>query len=231
VLDKWLVQNGECDKCIFIAPGSIPLETIFTPYDVAKFLYTTFIFLDESDRFIILSSDYFSGDQFTSVWTEAEALMWSYYDRDMFLSAHHRKEKFYTIATPDSDNSRFNLSRKNLLNLDEATNALLVRAAMDFAPRIHQMPPSYSELSYLYVFSCNNCGANSLITKEVIKKSIRESKIRYCQCGNSFRFYKVREYFTAQQKQERNIKQQSIKVAFVLRLLFSDRSPFPIIYD
>jgi hypothetical protein len=229
-LVNYLVQNIKCDGCTTIPPEAIPPGTLFTPYDVARFLHLTFLYLDGVDHFIILDKDYFSNGQTTSIWTHAEYLMWSYYDRDMFLGSHRRKDKFYTVATPDPrDSSIFHLSQQPLLALDEFTRYLLRRASTDFnSPGSHT---PYSKFAHQYLFLCNSCGTGNLIAKKTIQKIIKENgTARCCECHTSFTLSKSGEYFVAGQTQPRTGNVQS-DITFILELMVENKSPFPVIND
>jgi len=229
-LANWLIQNQKCDKLITVPPDAIPSGTLFTPYDVAGFLHLTFLYLDDVDHLIILDKDYFLNGQPTSIWTHAEYLMWSYYGRDMFLGSHRRKDKFYTVATPDpKDSSIFYLSQQPLLTLDEFTRYLLGRASMDFNTLGARSP--YSRFAHQYLFLCNSCGTVNLISKKTIQKIIKESMVGHCyECRNSFTLIQSGEYFVSGQNQPRTGKVQS-DITFILELMVENKSPFHFISD
>lgn len=216
-----LEETKDCNTCITIKPEAVPYGTLFSPYDIVRFLNVTFIYLDSKDHFVILNKDYFEDDKFTSVWTQAECLIWSYYGRDMFLGQHNNKDKFFTLATPDiEDETTLSLSEKPLLELDEYTRYVISAASFHNTPNRRM----YSKLAYLYFFTCEECEESSLISEETIKEYIENNKKCSCpNCNSRFTLSQEGEYFVAQPSD------RTTDIISILDLLFAKNTTLSII--
>lgn len=211
-----------------ILPEAIPRGTLFSSYDVADFLNKTMTLMDQCHEFIILENDYFNSEgYFSSMWTEAEAYIWSRYDRDMFLSTHKNKEKFFNIV--HYENGEFIISKMDLLKLSPYQNKLLQIAALDFDMSPRPGMPNYSspylKNSNFYFVVCDNC--KSVFITEKIKNNKNFEKMFSCaNCNNRLQLEFKDGYLVCNQEKHTNII-NTISIFDTLELLFGNKDKYP----
>jgi hypothetical protein len=215
-----------------ILPEAIPRGTLFSSYDVADFLNRTMVLMDKCNKFFILDNDYYnSAGYFSSIWTEAEAFIWSRYDRDMFLSTHRNKEKFFNIM--HYENGEFSASRKELLKLASYQNRLLQIASLDFDKTPRPGMPNYS-MPYLknariYFIVCDNC--KSVFVTEKIKNNKHEDfqKVFSCSdCENKLALEFKDGYLVCNQEKH-SAAMNRMSIFDTLELLFGNENKYPVI--
>lgn len=222
-LDKWLVDKGFCKKCITISPEAIPPGTLYRPYDIAKFLSTTFNLLDDRDYFVILNKHYYTnnecsnlGNNYTSIWTEAENNMWKYYDR---------KEKFIYIANIKKND--FELIKHPITSLSRQSSNLLKTASMDFQRGHHggDVKMFWYKSAYRYILECYNCGSSCLVSSNVLNERTNNNKPFVCKCGNKIRTQFVGKYIVQEQDYKRNTP--ALPMDTILRLIYLKDADIP----
>lgn len=172
-----------------LPPELLPPGTLFSPYDIARFLWETFNMLDPCNDFILLNKDYFDANGgLTSIWVEAEYYMWSYYNRNMFLGKHNKKPPYYTVMTPSA--LGFEASQLPLYNLSEQQRMLLRTCSLDFDltdrwSRIYNTP--YRKTMKHLLVVCRNCQRIYMANRDLLKK-LKNARSA-CICGNSFHFF------------------------------------------
>lgn len=171
-------------KQIFLPPRVIPQGTLFSPYSLGDFIHQTFLLIDDCDKFCILDRDYFTETgELTSIWTEAEFFIWSYYDRSMFLSKHKNKDSYYTIAHPIEGG--FNYTHLPLIKLTNFQRTMLRRCALDFDSQGRlPMDLPYLKTAKRLMLICNNCDRKYLVNKKSVPRKGEGSYV--CSCGNVF---------------------------------------------
>lgn len=211
---------------IFLPPEMIRQGTLFSPYDIAKFIWETFMLLDSCDKFVILDKDYFNEcGELTSIWTEAEYCIWCYYSRKRgMFNKDKSKDPYYTIARLSKDG--FALSKSPLYNLSNWQRMLLKTCAIDFdGAAIHgiraTMPYMKTMRNLLVV--CENCKKIYIAdTKDLDKVHGAEAT---CICGNSFKFWIENKRYICGQSL-RSSTQKRINVFDALGLLFEKKSGY-----
>lgn len=207
------------DDCFYIPPEKIPDGTIFRPYDISKFLYDTFTILDKVEHFLILDKDYYTKNNYSSYWIEAENFIWSYYDK---------KEKF--IYNINVENNCFTLEKNTINPLNSSSRALFRRISLDFNPMDRSsIQLFYKKSTYRYVLECFGCGIVNLINQETLNKRI-ESQVPFkCNCGNQIKVGKFGSYFIQNQISERKFNSLSIDDILALILTKDSDVNYPII--
>lgn len=215
-----------------IEPEAIPRGTLFSSYDVAEFLNNTMNLIDKCTKFYILDNDYFnSEDNFSSIWTEAEAFVWSRYDRDMFLSAHKNKEKCFNIIHHEND--EFHISTKKLLKLSEYQTRLLQVASLDFDKTRYPGIPDYSwpylKNSKIYFIVCDDCKSVYVTEKIENKKHINFQKTFFClKCNNKLDLEFKDGYLICNQENHSG-KINNLSIFDALELLFGNQNKYMVI--
>ena len=216
-------MNPRC-QCITVPPQAFPHGTLFSPYDIADFVYTTFILMDDCDKFYILDKDYFYEDgEMTSIWTEVECCIWSYYSRTGLFNRHKRKDDYYTIAS--NANDMFSFRRTNLIQLSEYQRFLLRRCVLDFdrTSRIDSSAPYLKKRRKLIVV-CDQCKKCFLLSRKEIQK---EGKGMYqCACGNIIDFHVEKEHIICSQDKHSH-KNKTINIFDAIDLLYQDNLEYP----
>ncbi|MDE7298679.1 MAG: hypothetical protein K2N94_07595 [Lachnospiraceae bacterium] len=222
-------QNPSCEF-LLLPPEVIPKGTLFSPYDIAEFIHKTFLLIDDCDKFIILDKDYFQENgNLTSIWTEAEFCIWSYYDRNMRFSRFKTKDPFYTIATPSE--TGFLFSQNPLYNLSKQQRGLLRICALDFdysAPGAPYYRPYMKTMKNL-IAVCGGCQRLYTVeAKELRKLHTAEAG---CSCGNKLHFTiekKEKEYYVCSQTMQ-STEPKRINIFEALRLLFEKKPVYEIL--
>lgn len=208
-------------KCQFIPPEKIPGGTIFSPYDIADFLQLTFTLMDDCDKFIILDQDYFyENGELTSIWTEAEYCIWSYYSRRKeFLNRYKTKDCFYTHAKPS--NNEFLFYQSPLYDLSKAQRTLLRICSLDFdhTSLVNYSSPYRRTSKYLMTI-CTNCQKIYTVEAKKLKKMREASAV--CSCGNVFQFGIDKGYYVCSQTASSALP-KGISIFDALELLFEKR--------
>lgn len=185
-------------KQILLPPEVIPQGTLFSPYSLGDFIHQTFLLIDECDKFYILDKDYFTEDgNLTSIWTEAEFCIWSYYDRSRFLNKHRNKDPYYIMAHPIEGS--FNYTHLPLIKLTSFQKTMLRRCALDFDThgRIPMDLP-YLKTAKRLILICNNCERKYLVNKKSVPNKGEGSYV--CSCGNIFHLCVKKKYVVCQQE-------------------------------
>lgn len=217
---------------ITVEPESLPRGTLFSPYDIADFIHTTFNeYIDRCDKFIIFNKDFFDEeDNFTSFWTEAEVYIWSYYSRSKWYRVGRNKDAFYTILTPtDSEFREFNVSEIPLIDLTDGQRLQLRQCALDFDKQ--PLRPDYS-WPYLksaknLIVICNQCNHKHMVDKGIVKQDCTYLS-RCSNCHNEFLFSKYRDYIVCSQP-EAPTRNNVTSVFEMLELLFDKKPRYPLI--
>ena len=215
-----------------IEPESIPRGTLFSSYDVTEFLNKTMSLMDKCTEFYILDNDYFSSeDKFTSIWTEAEAYIWSRYDRKMFLSTHKNKENFFNII--HYENSNFTITNKKLLNLQAFQSRLLQIASLNFDRTKYPGVPDYSlpylKKSNIYFIVCDNCKAVYITEKIKNRKQLNSQNTFVCPiCNNRFELEFKDGYLTCNQEKHSH-HMYNLSIFDILAYLVDDNAKYPVI--
>ena len=175
---------------VFLPPEMIRHGTLFSPYDIAKFIWETFILIDSCDKFVILDKDYFNEcGELTSIWTEAEYCIWCYYSRKKgMFNRDQSKDSYYTIAKVSEDG--FILSKSPLYSLSNWQRMLLKTCAIDFdGAAIHgiRATRSYMRTMRNLLVVCENC--KKIYTADAKKLDILRGAEANCVCGNSLKFW------------------------------------------
>lgn len=236
-----LVQNlaGDLEKKGYgsfgtIPPEAIPPDSLFSAYSVAEFLSHTFTILDSIKHFVILDSYYFEANgELTSIWTEAECCLWSYYDRNMLLSPYRKMDKFFIIASPSPTGNQFQYREHSLLELDDQARVLLKTASMDFQGGLHgggrSMQQFYKKFSHLYVLTCYGCDKTTLIDATILGNRSKQQKPYMCKCGNQIHVKHQSNFYTAKQDAKR--KRKALSLFQIMALIYGNESPFSIVEE
>lgn len=226
-----LSQLGECIrhdapkyKQTLIPPqGAVPQGNLFSPYSLGEFIYQTFLMIDECNKFCILDRDYFTeSGELTSIWTEAEYCIWSYYDRSWLLNKHKNKDPYYIVAHPIEGG--FNYTHLPLIKLTDFQRTMLRRCALDF-DRYSLVP---MELPYLktakqLMMVCNNCDRKYLVNKKSVPK--KDAGHYICECGNVFHLRTDGKYCVCHQEMASPAKKR-INIFQAISLLFGQNQEF-----
>ena len=234
ILKKLISQLSEKNPgYIFdkLAPEVIPRGSLFSSYDVADFLHKTMLILDDCNEFYILDNEYLNSEgYFSSIWTEAEAYIWGFYDRDMFLSPHKNKEKFYNFV--HYENNEFIYSKKPLLKLTPYHINLLQIASSDFDKTKYPGRPDYSSAylknSKIYFIVCDNC--KKMYITEKIKRKSKEyfQRTFICpHCENRLVLNFNGKYLVCEQEKHSNMINE-LSIFDTLELLFGNKNKYPI---
>ncbi len=210
-------------KQILLPPQVIPQGTLFSPYSLGEFIYRTFLLIDECDKFCILDKDYFTDSgEMTSIWTEAEFCIWSYYGRTGFLNKHKNKDPYYILAHPIEGG--FNYTHSPLIELTGFQKTMLRRCALDFDTYLHfPMDLPYLKTAKHLMLICSNCDRKYLVNKKSIPP---KGSGRYvCGCGNVFHLHVDGKYCVCHQElSTSSIKK--INIFQAISLLFGQDQDF-----
>ena len=212
-----------------VEPESLPKGTLFSPYDIADFIHTTFNeYIDKCDKFIIFNKDFFDENgNYTSFWTEAEVCIWSYYSRSKWYRIGRNKDAFYTVLTPND--SGFNVSEIPLIELTDGQRRQLRQCALDFDKQ--PLRPDYS-LPYLktaknLIVTCNRCASRYMIDRGMVKK--HNTYLSRCSdCGNEFHISKDADYVVCKQLTASRQK-EAVSIFEMLKLLFEKDPTYPLL--
>lgn len=212
-----------------IPPELLPHGTLFSPYDIADFIHTTFYeYLDRCDKFIIFNVDYYKENSiYTSIWTEAEVCMWSYYSRSKWYRVGRNKDDFYTILTP-CDNI-FQVSKDPLIKLTKRQRLQLGQCALDFDKQ--PLRPDYAwpylKTAKNLIVICNRCGSRYMLDKGIVKQDCTYLS-RCSKCNNEFHFSKDRNYVVCSQPDAPN-RNNVTSIFEMLELLFDKEPRYPLL--
>lgn len=221
-------ENTSCEF-LYLPPEMIPNGTLFSPYDIAEFIYKTFTLIDVCDKFIILDKDYFrENGELTSIWTEAEYCIWSYYGRTGFFNKYKTKDPFYTLAKPTE--TEFLFSQDPLYNLSKSQRTLLRTCALDFdhtAPHTVQYSLPYMKTLKHIMVVCSNCQKVYTVDSKKLRKLCNAQA--KCVCGNRLKFKEEymerKKYFVCLQELQSS-EPKRINIFDALRLLFEKKSVY-----
>lgn len=217
-----LEKENPSYEFLFLPPEMIPKGTLFSPYDIAEFILETFRLIDTCDKFIILDKDYFrENGELTSIWTEAEYCIWSYYNRKGFFNKHKAKDAYFTIATPSE--AGFALSQIPLYKLTKWQANLLRVCALDFdnsAPHTGQYSLPYMKTLKHLIVMCANCQkVYTVDTKQLRKLHDAEA---VCTCGNALKFTIEKKHYICEQTLQ-SAEPKRINIFDALAQLFEDK--------
>lgn len=209
--------------CITVGAETLPRGTLFSPYDIAEFIYKTFLLIDDCDKFCILDKDYFyENGEMTSIWTEAECCIWSYYERKGFLNKHKNKDRYYIIAS--LADGGFQFRHAELLQLTDYQNFLLRRCALDFdrTSRVDYSVP-YLKRGKKLIVVCDHCKECYLVEKQAIPKM--EQQTYRCACGNIMDFQVEKKHFVCRQSMHSD-EEKKINIFDAIALLYEKESKY-----
>jgi hypothetical protein len=228
LLPAFVKSHGECEF-VTVPPLAVPANTIFSPYQIAEFMQTTFMLMDNCTMFALLDKDYFdtNGDC-TSIWTEAEIAIWSYYGRDMIFSKHRKKER--RILAISSENGTYAEREMGLPILNRTQMNYLNICSTDFAPHLPGRPDYSKEYrnkwAGYYIIICNRCKKvvrSNRQTKPISQINVEDLSIGQCTCGNKMLFSvageKVLRFVCDQQTS--SLRPKPLNIFDILALFFS----------
>lgn len=211
-------------KCVTVHPDAFPHGTLFSPFDVADFVNTTFLLMDDCDKFYILDKDYFEEDgTLTSIWTEVEFCIWSYYSRTGVFNKNKRKDAYYTIASFSEDG--FSFRHSNLIQLTKFQQFLLRRCSLDFdrTSRVNSAVPYLKKRRNLLVV-CDQCKKCSWLSRKEAQKAGKG--MHQCVCGNSMYFFVEKEHIICRQEKHSH-KNKTVNIFEIIDMLFQKDLDYP----
>jgi len=195
----YLKRNNFCDD-VRIAPPKyfLPEGALLSPENIIDFLNFTLRNMDDCAHFVALKNDYFIDNdplkKCTSMWTEAELMLWKRYSR--------KERVFYLVEV---QNEQYQGYEHKIDPLNDYLSTVLAKIFINMDPNMRGVPFNWGKYSKYKLLGCQNpqCSKYFLINLDRIKSFNHKNELMNCpcNCGNKFGFeivvHKNNKYWVA----------------------------------